>query len=202
MIHLILGGARSGKSTFAEKKALEALKLSEKATYVATATPDDAEMEQRIAHHQSRRDDQWTLIEEPFFLSKVISQKRQLDECVQAREVLLIDCMTLWVSNWLCKKSCKKPHKKPYESSQGFHRGLWEKEKNEFLSSLEKSSAAIFIVSNEIGSGIIPLGELNRDFVDRAGWLNQEIAKIANKVTLVVAGLPTALKIKNRSTNQ
>jgi len=208
VIHLILGGARSGKSSFAEQKALEVLdainlrdtsstsKPSKKIIYVATATADDVEMEQRIAHHQSRRGYQWRLIEEPFYLSKVISEERQLDPFVQVREVLLIDCMTLWVSNWLCKEPCKKTVK----NSQRSYDDLWGKEKNAFLCSLEKSGSTIFIVSNEIGSGIVPLGELNRDFVDRAGWLNQEIAKIANKVTLVVAGLPVALK--NCTVNQ
>jgi len=179
MIHLILGGARSGKSSFAE---MEALKLSEKITYVATATPDDAEMKQRIAHHQSRRSGQWQLIEEPFFLSKVLAVKKPSDQLVKAHKVLLIDCMTLWVSNWLCKK--------PQDPQNSF----WKKEKRSFLASLEKSEATIIIVSNELGSGIVPLGELSREFVDRAGWLNQAIASISNKVTLVVAGLPLTLK--------
>jgi adenosylcobinamide kinase/adenosylcobinamide-phosphate guanylyltransferase len=146
-------------------------------TYVATATANDDEMKKRIEHHQRTRPHHWRLIEEPLFLSKKIEESNQ-QENNQQEDILLIDCMTLYVSNWLCKEKLK----------------LWQKEKNQFLSALSKSQASIFIVSNEVGSGIIPLGELTRSFVDEAGWLNQALGKLSQEVTLLVAGLPLTLK--------
>ena len=172
MIHLILGGARSGKSSYAENLAKQ---WGDKVIYVATATADDKEMETRICHHKKSRPPEWRLIEEPFLLSSIVNQHK--DE----KNVLLIDCLTLWLSNWLCKK---------VDSQQS----NWEDESNNFLDSLNESTNTIFIVSNEVGSGIIPMGELTREFSDKAGWLNQKVASIADKVTLVVAGLPLELK--------
>jgi len=172
MIHLILGGARSGKSTFAEKLAGSDNRA---VFYIATATAGDEEMKQRIAHHQNQRPSEWQLIEEPFNLSSMIF------ELGNSQNVILIDCLTLWLSNWLCRE--KEAEK-----------ASWKSEQELFLSSLEQSESNIYIVSNEVGSGIIPMGELTRRFVDRAGRLNQAVARIANEVTLVVAGLPLSLK--------
>lgn len=178
MIHLILGGARSGKSTYAESLVISCELNSKSVIYVATATANDDEMKQRIGHHQQTRPHHWRLIEEPLFLSKVIEENNQLED------ILLIDCMTLFVTNWLCQDNiCES---KPLEN--------WQQEKKQFLSALSKSQASIFIVSNEVGSGIIPLGELTRLFVDEAGWLNQALGKISQQATLVVAGLPLNLK--------
>lgn len=168
MIHLILGGARSGKSSFAEKLAGS---HDRAVVYIATATADDEEMKQRIAHHQNQRPSDWELIEEPYNLSSVVSQ------LTENKNIILIDCLTLWLSNWLCGEKVS-----------------WQSEQKLFLSSLEQSKSEIYIVSNEVGTGIIPMGELTRQFVDRAGWLNQAVAQISSKVTLVVAGLPLILK--------
>ncbi|PHS18282.1 MAG: bifunctional adenosylcobinamide kinase/adenosylcobinamide-phosphate guanylyltransferase [Kangiella sp.] len=172
MIHLILGGARSGKSSYAENLAKQ---YNDNVIYVATATADDKEMETRISYHKKSRPPEWRLIEEPFFLSSIVNQNK--DE----KDVLLIDCLTLWLSNWLCKKV------DPHQSD-------WDAECNSFLSVLKESTNTIFIVSNEVGSGIVPMGELSREFSDKAGWLNQKVASVADNVTLVVAGLPLVLK--------
>ncbi len=174
MIHLILGGARSGKSSYAENLA----KLCGKeVVYVATATADDKEMKDRILNHKNGRSNEWSLIEEPFLLSSVVNEFFSKDKAI------LIDCLTLWLSNWLCKNI----------DSQ---KSNWDEECDNFIGSLKETTNTIFIVSNEVGSGIVPMGELSREFSDKAGWLNQSVAMVADMVTLVVAGLP--LELKNR----
>ncbi len=174
MKQLILGGARSGKSAYAESQALSLLEQKPECEVlslisVATATSGDSETEARIEHHRQQRNDRWQLVEEPLDLSSVILQYNSSTDC------LLIDCMTLWLTNALLND-------------------CWSEVKNNFLSALQKSQASIFIVSNEVGSGVVPLGELSRQFVDESGWLHQELARYCDQVTLVVAGLPLALK--------
>ncbi|OUR73137.1 bifunctional adenosylcobinamide kinase/adenosylcobinamide-phosphate guanylyltransferase, partial [Methylophaga sp. 41_12_T18] len=146
-------------------------------TYIATATIYDDEMAKRVKLHRDRRDKRWQLIEEPM----------QLAQCLQtnnmSNKLLLIDCMTLWLSNWLCQ----------YDSDEPF-----TKQKEAFLQSLKQFNGDCIIVSNEVGSGIVPMGELSRRFVDQAGWLNQALAEVSDKTTLVVAGLPLALKDNNQ----
>jgi len=179
MKHLILGGARSGKSRYAEQQALaSAQKNNQRLRYVATATGDDDEMVTRINIHQSRRENtkelgEWKLIEEPINLVSVIDAYNRSDDCV------LIDCLTLWLSNILID----------IEQNQN-----WSQIKYAFLQSLMLSKASIYMVSNEVGSGIVPMGELSRQFVDESGWLHQDIALISEQVTLVTAGLPLVLK--------
>lgn len=176
MIHLVLGGARSGKSQFSESlvKSFEANQQRLKVIYIATATADDSEMASRIKHHQKNRSTSWRLIEEQFELAELIERLNQSDQ------IILIDCMTLWVSNWLCDD-----HRSPIS---------WQKQSEEFIQTLIHSRTNIVIVSNEVGSGIVPMGNLSREFVDRAGWLNQKLAERASDVTLVVSGIPIALK--------
>ena len=169
--HLILGGARSGKSTYAEQLTLDAHALSgiqNDLIYVATAIAGDDEMAARIEHHQTRRNEHWQTIEETIDLAKVLNK---LDK----NSTVLIDCLTLWLSNCL-------------------HQQCWASQKSNFIEALSKSDAQIFMVSNEVGTGIVPMGELSRQFVDESGWLHQQLARTSNKVSLVVAGLPMALK--------
>ena len=177
MIELILGGARSGKSRLAESRANTVAESNKESNnksvyYLATATADDDEMKQRIWHHQSRRPVHWHLVEEPFHLADVIARHNQADV------IILIDCLTLWLSNLLC-------HEDP-------ERLLSEKQK--FIEQLKQTQADIIMVSNETGLGIVPMGELTRRYVDEAGWLHQELAQISDRVTLVVAGLEQTLK--------
>jgi len=175
MIHLVIGGARSGKSSFAEKQASNSSSqsdLGKDVVYVATATIGDEEMRERIEHHRQSRPQNWQLIEEPFDLSKVIAIHSE------SNKTLIIECMTLWLTNWLCTNDVES----------------WKDEKHAFIDALMMSKAEVIIVSNEVGSGIVPMGELSREFVDQAGWLNQALTEVADKVTLVVAGCPLAIK--------
>lgn len=177
MKHLILGGARSGKSRYAEQQALQhAEKNYQHLWYVATATRGDDEMVLRIQEHQARRGEQWQLIEEPVDLVSQLNRLNSEDNCV------LIDCLTLWLSNILI-------------AEEAGDLGLdWKKIKPLFLQALTSSRASVFMVSNEVGSGIVPMGELSRQFVDESGWLHQDLAATCDQVTLVTAGLPLALK--------
>jgi adenosylcobinamide kinase/adenosylcobinamide-phosphate guanylyltransferase len=188
MIHFVLGGARSGKSNFAEQQVLELAKKGNKqAVYIATASAIDVEMEHRIAKHQfDRRDrgDNWQLIECPLALSDSLTE-------LENDNVYLLDCLTLWLNNQLYAK---------HEATSSEQRQHLEKQVDKLLSSLNNLhididiDIDIVIVSNEIGLGVIPMGESTRLYVDYCGWLNQGVAKIADKVTLVTAGIPLTIK--------
>ena len=169
MIHLVLGGARSGKSTFAEQLAQES---GLTVRYVATATAGDDEMHQRIQQHRERRPDHWALQEVPLELCELIETHQNTDE------LLLIDCLTLWLTNQLLHPSNPDLQKK----------------QDELCAALAHTRCSIVLVSNEVGMGIVPLGEISRRFVDQAGYLNQAVARVANRVTFIAAGLPLELK--------
>jgi adenosylcobinamide kinase / adenosylcobinamide-phosphate guanylyltransferase len=169
-IELILGGARSGKSRLAEGLAV---KYDLDVTYIATAQAKDAEMATRILQHQKRRPEQWQLVEEQFFLSDVLSQH------AEDGRVLLVDCLTLWLSNILLHSDGQQ---------------LWQQEKSKLLNVLPAISSPIIFVANETGLGVVPMGELSRNFVDEAGWLHQDLTKICDRVVFTVAGLPMVLK--------
>ncbi|WP_300242767.1 bifunctional adenosylcobinamide kinase/adenosylcobinamide-phosphate guanylyltransferase [Pseudomonas sp.] len=169
MLQLILGGARSGKSRLAEKLATDsALEV----TYIATSQPLDGEMNQRIAHHRQRRPSHWGLIEEPLELARVLQQAAGTGRC------LLVDCLTLWLTNLLM-----------LEDEQ---RLVLEREA--LLQCVATLPGEIIFVSNETGMGVVPLGELTRRYVDEAGWLHQALAERCQRVVLAVAGLPLTLK--------
>ncbi|WP_108126717.1 bifunctional adenosylcobinamide kinase/adenosylcobinamide-phosphate guanylyltransferase [Saccharospirillum mangrovi] len=167
-VHLILGGARSGKSRFAERCALA---QSDPLIYLATARAGDAEMQARIAHHQAGRDVRFQTHECPLELASAVA------EFDQSGVTVLVDCLTLWLSNWLT------------ENPEG-----WPQQRQVFLQTMAHTKGQWLLVSNEVGQGIVPLGELSRRFVDEAGWLHQELAELANEVTWVVAGLAQRLK--------
>jgi adenosylcobinamide kinase / adenosylcobinamide-phosphate guanylyltransferase len=172
-IHLILGGARSGKSAYVEKLAIEsALPV----TYIATAQIYDDEFKARVQHHKDRRPDNWKLIEEPHFLDAALQANNKVGT------VLIIDCLTLWLAQWMCE-DCKPP------SSSS-----WQQQRQALLKVLPSMQAEVFLVSNEVGMGIVPLGEINRQFQDEQGRLNQAVAQIADKVSFIAAGLPITLK--------
>lgn len=171
--HLILGGARSGKSRYAEGLCLSLHQQNPETEliYIATATADDPEMTERIDQHQRRRGPEWQLRECTVDLGAALSNCHQ--ECI-----VLIDCLTLWLSNCL-------------------HQTCWAPQRTKFLAALIGFEGTVVMVSNEVGSGIVPLGQLTREFVDQSGWLHQELASECSDVSLVVAGLP--LKIKQSS---
>ena len=171
MKELILGGVRSGKSRLAEQHAL-ASGLA--VTYIATATPGDAEMQARIAEHRRRRPPTWSLVEEPWALARVLREQAAPDRC------LLVDCLTLWLTNLLGANEGKR----------------FATERKAFVELLPQLPGHIILVSNESGLGVVPLGALSRRFCDEAGWLHQEIAQLSDRVILTVAGLPHFLKGK------
>lgn len=163
---LILGGARSGKSALAEQRALQSgLEL----VYLATATAGDGEMSARIAHHRQRRGDGWRLVESPVELADALRSEQGPARCI------VVDCLTLWLSNCL-------------------HGDCWQQQKSALLDALPGLSGHIILVSNETGLGVVPMGELSRQFVDEAGFLHQQLAALCQRVTLTVAGLPLELK--------
>lgn len=169
MIHLILGGARSGKSRHAENLAIKSQK---KRYYFATAQALDQEMEKRIQRHQNDRDQLWVTVEEPVQLAAQLQANDHPSHC------FVIDCLTLWLTNCLLATDEQ----------------CWAQQKQELLNVLPNLQADVLLVGNEVGLGIIPMDALSRRFVDEAGWLHQDIAVIADKVSLIAAGLPLSLK--------
>ena len=169
----ILGGARSGKSAHAERLATES---GLPVTYVATARIGDAEFGERIAHHRVRRPAHWSLLEAPLDLAGALSSVARDGHCV------LIDCLTLWLANLLCPADDTEAHPAPNEAL------------NAFDAALSDARGKIIIVSNEIGLGVVPLGSVTRLYVDELGRLNQRVAAASTRATLMVAGLPLALK--------
>lgn len=171
---LILGGARSGKSRWA-------LKLAEsnwrRPLYVATAEALDKEMVARIAAHKKARSRRWACAEEPLELARLINRAGKL---YPARDVLLIDCLTLWLNNILFKWGLKSFHRR----------------KADLLKAVRASKKSLIMVSNEVGLGVVPDSKLGRQFRDLAGWLNQDLASVADTVVFVAAGLPVILKGK------
>jgi adenosylcobinamide kinase/adenosylcobinamide-phosphate guanylyltransferase len=169
MHQLILGGARSGKSRLAEKLASDsALEV----IYIATSQPLDGEMNARVAHHRERRPAEWGLIEEPLELARVLRENANAERC------LLVDCLTLWLTNLLMLND-------PARLAQ---------EREALLECLATLPGEVLLVSNETGMGVVPLGELTRRYVDEAGWLHQALAERCQRVVLTVAGLPLTLK--------
>ncbi|MBA1264262.1 bifunctional adenosylcobinamide kinase/adenosylcobinamide-phosphate guanylyltransferase [Stutzerimonas stutzeri] len=169
MLELILGGARSGKSRLAERLAMES---GLPVTYIATSQPLDAEMAERIAHHRARRPADWGLLEEPLALARVLREIARDDHCI------LVDCLTLWLTNLLMQDDPAR---------------LVE-ERDALLDCLATLPGRVLLVSNETGLGVVPLGELSRRYVDEAGWLHQAVAERCQRVTFTVAGLPMVLK--------
>ncbi len=181
MIELILGGARSGKSALAEQRATES---GLAVTYIATARVGDEEMARRIAHHRSRRPQQWALVEEPLHLAAALAEHAATDRCV------LVDCLTLWLTNLLYAGSAAQQAEAGGEVSCP----LLTFETTALLDCLRQIPGRVILVSNEVGLGIVPLGAVTRFYVDEAGRLNQSIARTAERVSFVAAGLPLELK--------
>jgi adenosylcobinamide kinase/adenosylcobinamide-phosphate guanylyltransferase len=167
-ILLITGGARSGKSQYAEQRAGQ---LGERRLCLATAEAKDAEMAQRIAEHRKRRGNQWLTIEEPLELTARLLAQRGKTDCA------LVDCLTLWISNLLM-------HDERHV----------EEKVEDLIGTLPRLGFHLVLVTNEVGWGIVPDNRLARQFRDLAGWANQRIAAAANEVVLTVAGIPMILK--------
>lgn len=173
MRQLIFGGARSGKSRLAEH--LTGLHGNTIA-YIATADKQfhDAEMTARVAHHRQQRPYHWHTVEEPLQLGAALRHH------AAACDALLVDCLTLWLTNCLLAEEHTP--------------GLWQQQKQDFLQALADIRTPVILVSNEVGMGIVPLGELSRRFVDEAGFLNQAAARVCDRVVFTAAGCPLVLK--------
>ena len=168
-IILITGGARSGKSRYAEQRVGE---MGGRRLYVATAEAKDEEMAQRIAEHRQRRGNQWRTIEEPLELTQALLAERGKTDCA------LVDCLTLWISNLLIRRDDKYASEKV----------------EELIEKLPELDFHLVFVTNEVGWGIVPDNPLVRKFRDLAGWTNQRVVQAANEVILMVAGMPMIAK--------
>lgn len=173
MIELILGGARSGKSRYAEQQANDS---GLEVIYIATAEAGDDEMKHRIQQHRQRRPSHWRTVEESMLLADCIREQATTDRC------LLVDCLTLWLSNVL------------FDRQGNLQLPFFQQQRAELLSALTDCRHTIILVSNEVGLGVIAADAMTRRFVDEAGLLHQELAQICQRVTLVTAGLPQHLK--------
>jgi adenosylcobinamide kinase/adenosylcobinamide-phosphate guanylyltransferase len=167
MVYLITGGARSGKSSYAQHLALS---LSEQPVYVATARIWDDDFAERVKKHQDDRGPQWSLFEEELYLSKLPLENR----------IVVIDCITLWLTNFFDANN--------YEPSATLQAIQTE------IGALLQQQATFIFVTNEIGMGLHAETPAGRKFTDLQGWVNQHIARIANTVVLMVSGIPVVIK--------
>jgi adenosylcobinamide kinase / adenosylcobinamide-phosphate guanylyltransferase len=167
MIHLITGGARSGKSSYAQQLALS---LAEDPIYVATARIWDDDFGARVKRHQQDRGPEWTNIEEQLYVSLLPLEGR----------VAVIDCVTLWLTNFFMQ------HKQDVDTA------LYSIQQE--INALNTKNATIIIVTNEIGMGVHADTDTGRKFTDLQGWANQYIAQRAQKVVLMVSGIPVTIK--------
>lgn len=170
-IIFVIGGCRSGKSSYALETA-EKIPGNRK-IYMATCVPQDDEMKQRVAKHQKERSQSWATVEVPLELPEAIR------EASRKENVILVDCLTLWVSNLLMEIDDGKKI---------------ENRIARLTAALEKVPGAIVLVSNEIGTGIVPENKLARQYRDHIGLANQAVAKTAGKVIWMVAGIPVTIK--------
>lgn len=168
---LILGGARSGKSRFAEEWAK---RTQQSVVYVATATAQDSEMADRIAYHRADRPEHWQTHEVPLQLAE------HLQSIARPQQTLIVDCLTLWLTNLLCAEHLSTDQV--------------EQEINQLFEVLPTLPGTVLLVSNEVGLGVVPMGELTRRYVDESGRLHQALAQHCDPVVLMVAGLPHYLK--------
>ncbi len=186
---LILGGARSGKSAFAERLARNS---DRSIAYIATATAGDEEMRERIARHRDARPTSWRTIEEPLDLAGAVLQAAKLTD------VLLLDCITLWLNNLYAQTIRQHAH----QSEEEQYKALALLDETA-LQEIEKLLAAVYslnpgktllIVTNEVGLGIVPAYPLGRLYRDTLGYVNQRLAQAADRVYLMVAGMGVDLK--------
>ncbi|CAN7617689.1 bifunctional adenosylcobinamide kinase/adenosylcobinamide-phosphate guanylyltransferase [Pseudoduganella sp. LjRoot289] len=177
---LVFGGARSGKSAYAEQLAIA---TGKEVVYIATARAGDGEMAVRIAHHQRQRPAIWTTVEEPLALAAALRQW-----CAPQR-LVLVDCLTLWLSNLMFAGGTDYPDVGEITLPEQFH-----VQRAALLAALEHAAGDVVLVSNEVGMGIVPYGAISRVFTDEAGRLNQAVAAVCDRAVLVAAGLPLVLK--------
>lgn len=171
MLSLVIGGARSGKSRFAQSLCSNASRV----IYLATARAEDAEMAERIRRHRDNRPADWITVEEPLAIASAVEQYGG------AYDAILLDCLTIWLSNFCWEHRDKTP------------RDLEQAARAE-ASRLTAASAHVVVVTNEVGCGLVPDDPVGRLFRDLQGFVNQQVACSADWVYHVVAGIPTAIK--------
>jgi adenosylcobinamide kinase/adenosylcobinamide-phosphate guanylyltransferase len=179
MAVLVTGGARSGKSSFAEKLAMH---RSEHGIYIATSHIYDEEMRERVRLHQQTRLSSgypWDTREEPYGLCELLKQLGESGE----EAVVLVDCLTLWLSNWLLQ----------FEGEQDAS-ALVMKQVDQLVNTVSDYRGQLILVTNEVGDGIVPEYPLGRSFRDLAGRMNQRLAEVCEQVFLVTVGIPVELK--------
>jgi adenosylcobinamide kinase / adenosylcobinamide-phosphate guanylyltransferase len=178
--HLILGGARSGKTAHAIALAKSlATERNASVTYVATAQPLDEEMQHRISLHRAERPATWRTLEAPTGLAQALAAHDR-------SAILVVDCMTLWLSNALLQDF--------RDDAPTAALPTWDAERAGFLQWLNEMRGDVLLISNEVGSGIVPLAPLSRRFQDEQGRLNQALAAVCEQVSLVVAGIAMPIK--------
>lgn len=174
MQQLILGGARSGKSQLAQQLALSQEQQGQEVLVVVTAdsSHNDSSMDERIHKHQQQRPPQWQTIECPLALAATLAELASPNRCI------LVDCLSLWMSNCLLQR----PELDPALHGQ------------QLLEKIQNLPGTLLFVSNEVGLGVVPMGQLSRDFVDHSGFLHQQLAQHCQRVIFTAAGLPLVLK--------
>ncbi|CAM4381470.1 bifunctional adenosylcobinamide kinase/adenosylcobinamide-phosphate guanylyltransferase [Paenibacillus tarimensis] len=189
MAYLVTGGARSGKSGFAEELAS---RLGSRGIYVATSQPYDGEMEERVALHRAARTESgfsWETVEEPLRLADLLLQLNDSLAAEGEAPVILVDCLTLWLTNQMLLFE---------EADEELSRRERDERLYAKVEELADAAAAVqcplILVTNEVGSGIVPDYPLGRRFRDHAGRLNRRIAELSERVFLVTAGIPVDLK--------
>lgn len=170
----VTGGARSGKSAWAERTAqhlAEAYRLP--VTFLATAERSDPEMDERISRHRADRPDDWRTVEEPLQVADWISRR-------DGDSVLLLDCLSLLLNNWMFRDGCTEDE--------------FLVRRDELVQAIRERQAPTVIVSNEVGLGLVPEGAASRQYRDWLGWLNQSVAAVSDSVVLVVSGIAVDVK--------
>ncbi|GGD67566.1 bifunctional adenosylcobinamide kinase/adenosylcobinamide-phosphate guanylyltransferase [Paenibacillus nasutitermitis] len=200
MAVMITGGARSGKSDFAERYAM---RMAESGIYIATSQSWDDEMTQRIARHRRSREAAafpWRTIEEPLDIAAILQRLDQ--EAAEEgsgcqRPAVLVDCLTLWLTNWILKLDAEEDPAAgptgPGDCQSAKPQGM-EAVADELIAAVAAYSGPLLLVTNEVGSGIVPAYPLGRRFRDEAGRLNRRLAAVCEQAFLVVAGFPLDLK--------
>jgi adenosylcobinamide kinase / adenosylcobinamide-phosphate guanylyltransferase len=182
---LVLGGARSGKSTFAEKLSINSQR---RVAFIATAVAGDEDMRDRITRHRAMRPASWHTIEESLYLADAVRQ------AATYADVLLLDCMTTWLANWLFLQSGTDQLDDAAISALHYNSALSEIDALLQAVSLLDAGKTLIIVTNEVGLGIVPAYALGRVYRDILGLVNQRIAAVATRVYLMVAGLGVDIK--------
>ena len=188
---LILGGARSGKSAFAERLAAHSGRA---VAFIATATAGDDEMRKRIARHRASRPMEWHTIEEPLDLAVAVRQAYKL------ADVVLLDCMTLWLGNMLFQEQGQYENDDMGKEELSRTSNLFDERSSQQIEALltvvqsVETGKTLIVVSNEVGLGIVPAYPLGRVYRDTLGYVNQRVAQIADRVYLMVAGMAVDIK--------